>query len=441
MWQAFPSAAVADACHLGGGGIRFGSMPQRQDRRSLVAAVAAVALALIAIPLAAPGPELVPGAAESAPGWVLGVFGDGFGLAPEAYLVLLYLAFAAWVALVASAGRLGRRPLVLLGAGLIALFALAPPLLSLDVFSYISYARLGVEHGLNPYDFAPSAIPADEAAMRVEDFRDAVSVYGPLFTLASYPLGALGVPAALWALKLVAALSIAGIAALTARLASLRGVEPRAAAAFVALNPLVLVHLVGGAHNDALMVLLALLGIALVLSARPLAGGVAMSAGIAVKAAAALPVPFAVLGARPRGRLLAGIAAAAALIGAIALAAFGSAALEALSVAGNNQSRVSRWSVPATLARGTGLDVDLLRTILGAAYALSVLGLLAWVARGADWVRAAGWAALGLLVASAYMVPWYLIWLLPLAAISRDRLLIAATIVLALFQIPNAVPV
>ena len=79
--------------------------------------------------------------------------------------------------------------------------------------------------------------------------------------------------------------------------------------------------------------------------------------------------------------------------------------------------------------------------MLGAAYALAVLGLLAWVARGADWVRAAGWATFGLLVASAYMVPWYLIWLLPLAAISRDRTLIGATVALTLFQVANAVPV
>ena len=35
------------------------------------------------------------------------------------------------------------------------LFLLAPPLLSQDVFSYIAYARLGVEHDLNPYEHAP----------------------------------------------------------------------------------------------------------------------------------------------------------------------------------------------------------------------------------------------------------------------------------------------
>lgn len=417
-------------------------MPAVPARRRYLGPIAAAALVLVAIPLAAPGRELVPGAASSDPRWLMGVFGGGLGISPVAYLVLLYAAFAAWLGVVAGAGSLSRCAFLAVTGGLLTLFLLAPPLLSLDVFSYIAYARLGGEAGLNPYDFAPSDIPGDQAASRVEDFRDAVSVYGPLFTAASYPLGAAGVPFALWALKAVAALSVAAIAWLTARLAALRGAEPRTAAAFVALNPIVLVHVVGGAHNDSLMVLLSLLGAALLLTARPWAGGVALVGGVAIKAAAALPIPFAVLGARPgRSRLLAGLLAAGIAIGAAALALYGTGALEALSVAGNNQSRISRWSVPGSLSRASGIDVEILRTLFGVLYAILVVGLLAWVARGADWIRAAGWATLGLLVASAYLVPWYLIWLLPLAALARDRALVVGTVALTLFQIVNAVPV
>ncbi len=410
------------------------------DRGVLVATAAATALVLLSIPLAAPGAALVPGAASSAPEWLLGPFGDGFGLSPATYLALLYLAIVAWVLIVARAAALPPRSRRFLVGGLIALFALAPPLLSLDVFSYISYARLGTEHGLNPYEHAPVAIPGDEAASRVEDFRSAVSVYGPLFTLASYPLGALGVPAALWGLKALAALSIAGITALVARLAAVRGVEPAAAAAFVALNPLVLVHLVGGAHNDALMVLLAILGIAAAVAERPSLAGGGLASAVAVKASGALYVPFALLGSPRRGRLLIALAAAALAIAGATLLLFGSGASEALGVASGNQANVSRWSVPATLARLGGVDVDVVRAVLGALYALALIGLLAWVARGGDWIRAAGWAAFGLLVASAYMVPWYLIWLLPLAAIARDRPLVGASVALTAFQAINSVP-
>ena len=174
--------------------------------------VLAVAFLCVSVPLAAPGAALVAGAGSAgpdAPRWLLGIFGDGFGLSPGAYLGLLYAAVGLWVCLLVLARDLGPRRVAVVAGLSIALFVLAPPLLSLDVFSYIAYARLGVEHGLNPYQHAPAAIPFDEAAARVRDYRDAVSVYGPLFTLGSYPLGALGVPAALWSLKALAGLAIA----------------------------------------------------------------------------------------------------------------------------------------------------------------------------------------------------------------------------------------
>ena len=416
------------------------SLAAMTQRRPIAAAIAVAVLALLLVPLAAPGEALVPGADAGFPSWLAGPYGDGLGISPDTYKALLYAAVAAWVAVLALVPGLGRRPFALVAGAAILLFALAPPLASLDVFSYVSYARLGTEHGLNPYEHGPAAIAGDEAAIRVRDFRDAVSVYGPVFTLGSYPLGALGVPAAVWSLKAIAALAIAGIAAICARLATLRGVEPLGAAAFVALNPLVLVHLVGGAHNDALMVLLALLAIAAALTARPLAAGGGLVASIAIKATGALYAPFVVVGSAERRRVLIGAAAAVIAVGLLALAAFGTSASESLRVAGANQSTISHWSVPAALARLSGIDVDVLRAVLGVAYAGSLLALLAWVARGADWVRAAGWAALGLLVASAYMAPWYVIWVLPLAAISRDRALGAAAVLFTAFQVLNGLP-
>jgi alpha-1,6-mannosyltransferase len=405
------------------------------------AAIAALVLLAAAVLLALPGPGLVPGAGAAPPRWVLGVFGDGLGISAGPYLALIYVAIAAWAALCLLARALPARAVwALIGAAL-AVFVLAPPLLSLDVFSYISYARLGVEEGLNPYESVPADLPADEAASRVDDFRFAVSVYGPLFTLVTYPLGAAGVAFALWALKALAGLSVLAIAALTAHLARLRGLPAAPAAAFVALNPLVLIHVVGGAHNDGLMVALAMVGIAAALTARPLAAGAALVGSAAMKAAGAVYAPFALAGSPQRLRLAAGLVATALVLGVVTLLAFGGSAAEALGVAGDNQATVSRWSVPGTLSRITGLDVDPIRIAFAALYAGAVVALLVWVVRGADWVRAAGWAALGLLVATAWMVPWYVIWVLPLAAIGRDRLLMLAAVALTVFQAINAVPV
>jgi hypothetical protein len=402
--------------------------------------VALGALAAICVPLAAPGGEFIPGAAGEGPRWVLGPFGDGLGLGGASYTVLLFAAFAAYLIVLASAGAL--RPRVVWTAiGLIvAAFALAGPLISLDVFSYITYARLGVEHGLNPYESVPADVPTDPAASRVDDWRFAVSVYGPAFTLVTYPVGLLGVPAALWTMKAGAALAVLGVAALTARIAAVRGVNPQVAAGFVALNPLVLVHIVGGAHNDALMVLCVMAGIAAVLAGRDALAGASLVAGAAVKFSGGFAAPFALLGSARRGRLLGGAVAASVAIGAVTLAAFGSHAAEALGLAGGNQDLTSYWSVPSTVSRLTGLDVDPVRLAFLGAYGLLVVWLLVATARGEDWVRAAGWAVLGLLLATAWLVPWYLVWALPLAAVARDPALAGLTLALSAYQIPNGVP-
>jgi len=402
--------------------------------------VALLALGAASIPLAAPGHEFIPGAAGDAPRWVLGPFGEGFGLDGPIYGVLLYIAFLAYLGVLATAARLRARLVWVSIAILVTGFGLAGPLLSLDVFSYITYARLGAEHGLNPYDSAPADLPSDPAASRVDDWRFAVSVYGPAFTLASYPLGLVGVPVALWALKAASALAVLGICALTAWIAAARGVRPTTAAAFVALNPLVLVHVIGGAHNDAVMMLVVLAGVAAALAARGGLAGVSLVSGAAVKVSGAFAAPFALVGSQRRARIVAGGLAAATLIGVATLAAFGGEAAEALGLAGGNQAKTSYWSIPSTVSRLTGIGIDPVRFAFLAGFAALVVCLLVWTARGGDWVRAAGWAVLGLLVATAWLVPWYLIWALPLAAVARDPWLAGGTLALSAFQLPNGVP-
>jgi hypothetical protein len=155
---------------------------------------------------------------------------------------------------------------------------------------------------------------------------------------------------------------------------------------------------------------------------------------------AGIVAPFAIAGSRRRARLLGGMALTAAALAGGALAAFGGEAASAIGAIGGNQDLVSHYSIPATLSRAFDLDIDVVRVALGIVYAALLVRLLAGAARGEDWVRAAGWATLGLLVASAYMTPWYVIWALPLAAIARDRALVAATVALSAYQVVNGVP-
>lgn len=409
----------------------------RSRRRLGLLGLAGLAVALV--PLAAPGPGLVPATAGGSPGWLLGIYGDGLGVSPGLYFGFLWLAFVSYLAVVQAAPALGARLVwSVIGVAVVA-FVLAPPLLSQDVFSYISYARLGAQHGLNPYVHVPADFPVD-AAYPYVGWTRAVSAYGPLFTLLTYPLGLAPLPVALWTLKAVAGASVLGLAGVCSRLAQPRGLDPTTAAAFVALNPLVLVHVVGGGHNDGLMMLTLMAGCGGILAVREGSGAAGLVAACAVKVSAAFAGPFALLGARRRGRLVFGAVAALAVTAAASLVAFGPHALDAVSLAGENQARVSNYSIPNSLAELAGADVDSVRAVALAVYLAALAGLVAWVLRGADWVRAAGWAAFGLLLASVWLLPWYVVWALPLAAISRDRVLAVALLAFTAFELLNRVP-
>jgi hypothetical protein len=425
-------------------------------RRIAVTALAGLAAVYIALAVcaAAPGSRVVLATAGGSPDWLLGpwrAFGasgaDGTLAGPLFYLGL-WIAMLAYVVVLAYSGGIGPRLAVGSIVALHALFLLAPPLLSQDVFSYLSYARLEVVHSLNPYSHSPNAVPGDPA-FAFAGSKDATSVYGPLFTLASYPLAKLSVPAAFWTLKCVAALASLGVVALTSECARRLGRDPIFVALAVGLNPLVLVHVVGGAHNDALVMLLVLAGVLAALRRRAWIGASLSTAAAGIKVSAGLVLPFLVIGARHRAKAIAGAFAAGAAIVAVSLAAFGLQALDALGSIGSNQERTSSWSLPQRSADGivavTGMSADTAVDLTRAGFALAFLcvfaGLLyrTWQ-EPARWIAAAGWATLALLVASAWLVPWYAIWLLPLAALSASRKLILASLVLCSYMLVIAVP-
>ncbi len=244
---------------------------------------------------------------------------------------------------------------------------------------------------------------------------------------------------------------------LVARLSPARGIDPLRAAAFVALNPLVLVHVIGGPHNDAFAVLLMTLGIAALLTARATSAGAALVAAAAVKASAAIAVPFALLATRERGPtgrivkasstfrpvsgvVLGGLAALAA-VGVAAWLSFRRDWLHAFALAGENQGRTSHMSLPITTARLSGLDPTAVRATFLALYTVLLAWLLLWTWRGADWLRATAWATTGLLLlATSWLLPWYLLWPLPLAALSRDRTLKLLLLLLTAYQLGARIP-
>ena len=395
--------------------------------------------------------------AGGSPDWLLGPLrfaglpgADGPSAGPLFYLGL-WLLLIAYVVVIANANAIGARLAIVVIVTAQLLFFLAPPLLSQDVFSYIAYARLDVVHSLNPYTHSPSDVPSD-AVYGFAGSKDATSAYGPLFTIGSLPLAKLGVSSAFWTLKAIALAAVLGIVALTWRCAELLRRNPVPAALFVALNPLVLAHVVAGAHNDALMMLFVMGGVLALLADRPALAGALESIAVAVKASAGLVAPFMLTGTRRWGPLIAGAVIAAAAALAASLIAFGGKALDALLLIGQNQEKTSQWSIPQRLADGigslTGGDPDSIvhytRALALAAFVV-VLALLlrdAWRHRSQPgyWVGAAGWGTLALLLATAWLVPWYAIWLLPLAALSSDRRLALASLTLCAYMMVIAVP-
>ena len=375
-----------------------------------------------------------------------GVYGEGLGIGGPVYYACLWVALIACTTVARHAAALG--PRVIWGSIAIAVlaFALAPPLLSQDAFSYISYARMSELHGANPYETAPVALPGD-ATLPYVGWTMAQSAYGPGFSLAALPLGWVGVPAAFWSLKVAMAICVLGLAALTAAVAARRGVEPLGASAIVALNPVVLVHVVGGAHNDALMMLLAMGAVLVLAMQRELLAGAGFALAAAVKVSGAVAAPFALAGSRHRGAFVAGAALAAAGLGAAVMPLFGISAFGSLAVLGDNQGLSTRLSVPRIASHLPLISLEAARVAALFAYGLLLVWLLAWTRRtpgggtgGGDWLRAAGWATLGLLLATSWILPWYLLWLLPLAAVAKDRPLLLATLALCGLQLAYGIP-
>jgi len=344
-----------------------------------------------------------------------------------------------------------------------AIFLLAPPLALTDVFNYINYGRMEVVHHLNPYTTIPILEPHDDPSFILSNWHQLLSPYGPMFTLLTFAVVPLGVAGSFWALKGILALASLATIFLVWRCARLLGRDPLAAIAFVGLNPIVLVWGLGGDHNDFLMLLCIVLGFYLLALAqarraqqeprapRPrgllgrllplwpleIGAGAAFVTATALKASGGVLIPVVLAGLlrAPRALLqvVLGMVAATAVLGAVSLLAFG-LHIPDLST----QSRlVTNESVPNLigLAFGSGGENGAVHSLMTAALAVSV-ALCCWLAwRRRDSITASGWASVALLVTLSWVLPWYVLWVLPLAALSSSRRLRGVALVLGAYLI------
>jgi alpha-1,6-mannosyltransferase len=264
------------------------------------------------------------------------------------------------------------------------------------------------------------------------------SPYGPTFTLLTYSVSHLSLPLAYWLLKTATVLASLAFIALVWRCARQLGRDPRFAVLFVAANPIFLIYELGGFHNDVFMLVPAMAAISLLLDRRYGWAGAALMLAVSVKFTAVLLLPFLLLAApsaRPRVRLLVGAAVAAVPLAAASIAAFGFS-IPNLS---DQSTLLTDFSVPnlvgLLLGVGGGTGVLLL---LASVAAVAVVAVLIW--RRDDWLTGAGWSTLALLCSLAWLVPWYIVWVLPLAALGTSLRLRRATLAFTVFLMRSFIP-
>jgi alpha-1,6-mannosyltransferase len=308
---------------------------------------------------------------------------------------------------------------------------LAPPLFSRDVYSYAAQGQM-VSKGLDPYLHGPGVLGSGMFLTLVDPlWRHATAAYGPAWERLSGWVVQLSGHRVLWAVagfRLVALLGLALLAWGIPALADAAGRNGTVAFTVAVMNPLVLLVLLGGSHNDTLMLGLLVLACALAARRHVLAGLACCALAAEVKAPAliaAVVIGWAWWGAgQGRRQRLAKTIVAVCFTVAV-MTAIGAAVdlswrwVGALFGAGT----VVSWLDPVTAAGlaaahvadafgyhgGSGVFIVISRVIgLGIAAVISVLLLIR--PRHLEPVQALGWSLLAFVLLGPVVWPWYEAW-------------------------------
>jgi hypothetical protein len=404
--------------------------------------------------------------------WFFGV--PAVGAAPSHHflflgLVAMYggllLFMRVWYGLIRTLSQVPGVPvkkLVVVFALWVAPLLLAPPLFSKDIYSYAAQGEM-MSHHISPYHYGPGVLGAAPSVSLVDRLWLNTPVpYGPLFMQADGLLTSLSMHHELVNLVLLRLLALIGVALMAMAIPTIArtlGRDPSYAFTMAVLNPVTILHLVGGAHNDALMLGLLLAGIAVARRGRPVAGIVLCSLAAAVKVPAALGVLY--IGwewmgqglpvrVRLRPVVTAGLISAA-VMGALSLVTgLGWSWVLNLATPGTVRS----WVAPATgvgifltdVAHLVGVGVPLhamlsVTRLLGLAVAF---GVGVWLLLRTDKIgslRAMGLTLLLVVCLGPVVQPWYLSWglvlLAPVATGKVRTLIIGSSIASAFIGLPG----
>jgi alpha-1,6-mannosyltransferase len=315
----------------------------------------------------------------------------------------------------------------------------APPLFTRDIFSYLAQGGLPLA-GFDPYAVGPEALPGIFADNVHYFWQDTPAPYGPLFILIAKAVAwvtgdtiILGVVLMRLALLPGLLLFVWALPELTRRLGGRVSVALWVAVA----NPVMVVHMVGGGHNDLLVVGLLATGALTALRGRHALGIAIVTLAMAVKASAVIALPFLVLiwaahlSGSQRARIAKAIGAGLAVFVAVFTACTVAAQvnlgwLPALSA----PSMIVNWmSLPTAVGEFTHTLLSALvnvpkqpfinvSRVLGGILLVYIAVRQWWAARdgGPDAVRRAGVVLLATAVLSPAMLPWYVSWGMALVA-------------------------
>ncbi|MFD3615394.1 polyprenol phosphomannose-dependent alpha 1,6 mannosyltransferase MptB [Streptomyces sp. NPDC058676] len=384
---------------------------------------------------------------------VLGLVGAYFGV------VLLIAAWALLGRLIHGSEPPGPRAVM----GVLVIWAapllLAPPLFSRDVYSYLAQGAM-VDAHMDVYAHGPARLGGPLAAEVSPLWRHTGAPYGPVFLGVASALSGLTrgeLPAGVFGMRLVALLGVGLMAAALPRLARHSGADPAAALWLGALNPLVLLHLVAGAHNDAIMLGLLGLGLVAALGRWPALGAVLVTLAALVKAPALLGLAAVVVlqvragHGRTKAVVTTALAASATTVAATAVAGTGYGWVGALDTPVSPQN----WALTSLLGRATrallerlGSDLAPLAIPVWHAFGIvaAVVGVLViWLRLRPRPVYALGLSLATVAALGPAIRPWYALWALFLIAAAapsapvRHRVA-AVTGVLALATLPSGGP-
>lgn len=365
--------------------------------------------------------------------------GMGVGLARFCVIVGMALLLQAWLVLGYDVLRGRVTSLTALWWTLVAWCAPLlpiPPLFSRDAYAYFTQGKLLMQ-GLNPYDVGVAAESGwfNDGADPL--WAESPTPYGPLFLLIERGVSTFVGPHPVWAalaFRLWAVLALVILAVAVPALASRHGISGPKALWLAVLNPLVIMHFIAGAHNDALMAAAVVLALLLAVDYHPVLGSVLLGLAASVKPIALVALPFVGLiwagvhagwWRRIQTWTVSGAIAAAVVVVLGVVSGTGLGWVAALSTPG----AIRTWLSPPTAAGmivgsavravGLGDHIDIAVTIfrgLALVTALVVLAFLVLKPDGRSGVRGAGLALLAVVLLGPVVQPWYLLWSLPLLA-------------------------